>query len=420
MWSRCLREFERLPRAQCPSVVLSRLQALDEATQEPALDWSRRHAISTTSWVGTMHVPGGCLDILPKTGFGDLGPDVVQRRLLRLLAGAGALPIEDRDWGGITAQPMPLWDGIAIAVARRLSRAILAGIPRAYHRVDDDAPVIRGRLRVEVLVRQTPPRLERPPISFDELSTDTPLTRILRDLARRLHQTVRSTDAARITREPWLLLEPLAGDWRPADQVGNLGRNDSRFKSLVAFHHLLVASRGAGLGSGDDQAFSLVFPMERVFEGYIANLLRRYARTALLTSPWVQGGPHSAYLMRDAAGDGIGRLKPDLALVDAAGRPTLIIDTKWKDLAGRAPSSGDLYQIHAYAAHWHCAETLLLLPAQTNGAMRSYKVHHDPSKRVRIGFIRIHHDESTALADLAAIIEDVQNSPTSNLQLLGA
>jgi 5-methylcytosine-specific restriction endonuclease McrBC regulatory subunit McrC len=137
------------------------------------MDWSRRQTIGTTSWVGTMRVPGGFLDILPKTGFSDMRPGLVQQRLLRLLATAGMLPIEDRDWGGVSSQAMPLWDGIAIAVARRLSRALLAGIPRAYRRIDDDAPVIRGRLRVEVLVRQTPPRLERPPIAYDELTTDT-------------------------------------------------------------------------------------------------------------------------------------------------------------------------------------------------------------------------------------------------------
>jgi len=326
------------------------------------------------------------------------------------------LPVEDRDWGGVSAEAMPLWDGIAITVARRLSRAILTGIPRTYHRIDDDAPLIRGRLRVEILVRQTPPRLERPPISYDELTTDTALTRILRDLARRLYRSVRGTEAARITREPWLLLEPLARDWQPADHVGDLSRNDLRFAPLVSFHRLLVAGRSTGLGTGDDQAFSLVFPMERVFEGYVANLLRRYARTAGCPTPWVQGGPRSAYLLRDATGSGIGRLKPDLVLADADGRPALIIDTKWKDLAGRAPSSADLYQIHAYAAHWQCAETLLLLPAQGEHPTRSYLVNHDPAKRVRVGFIRIHRDDATALADLAELIAATASTSTTILQ----
>lgn len=404
MWTKCLSEFDRLPRAQCPPTVLSRLQALDEQSGEPALDWSRRQIISATNWVGTMRVPGGCVDILPKTGFAHVAPDVVQSRLLRLLAGAGMLPVEDRDWGGVFAEAMPLWESIAVIVARRLSRAILAGIPRAYHRIDDDAPVIRGRLRVETLVRQTPPRLERPPISYDELTTDTALTRILRDLARRLYLSVRGTEAARITREPWLLLEPLARDWQAADDVGDLSRNELKFAPLVAFHRLLVAGCSTGLGSGDDQAFSLVFPMERVFEGYVAHLLRRYARTTGCPTPWVQGGPGFAHLLRDVTGSGVGRLKPDLALADAEGRPVLIIDTKWKDLAGRAPSAADLYQIHAYAAHWQCAENLLLLPAQGEQLTRSYVVNHDPKKRVRVGFIRIHQDDVTALTDLAALI----------------
>lgn len=110
-----LREFEALARSELNPATSGRMQALDETGKHPALNWSRRQTIAATNWVGTMQVPGWSVDILPKTGFGELPENAVRGRLLRMLAIAGMLPIEERDLRQVTAIEGRLLDGVLTA-----------------------------------------------------------------------------------------------------------------------------------------------------------------------------------------------------------------------------------------------------------------------------------------------------------------
>jgi 5-methylcytosine-specific restriction enzyme subunit McrC len=399
-----LREFEALARSGLNPAASGRMQALDETGQRPALNWSRRQTIAATNWVGTMQVPGWSVDILPKAGFGDLPEKVVRGRLLRMLAIAGMLPIEERDLHHVTAIQGRLWDCVAFGIARRLSRTLLAGIPRLYQRHEEDSTVIRGRLCTEVMARQCPPRLERPPIAYDELSADTPLTRTLLDLCRRLIAGTTSAVVRQAVREPLDVLEQVAEEWAPSDIVSDSDRNSARFQPFIAFHRLLIQGRTTGTGRGDAQTFSLLFPMERVFEGYVAGLLRRHASYLGIAGLRLQGGVGDRYLLRDERDCGVGRLRPDIFIQGESGEPRMIIDTKWKDGGTSKPNPADLYQIHAYAAHWGCRDNVLLLPAQAAAQERSFHLVHDHSTNIRICFLSVDQPEEIAVQQLGRIL----------------
>ena len=400
-----LREFEALARSGLNPAASGRMQALDETGQRPALNWSRRQTIAATNWVGTMQVPGWSVDILPKTGFGDLPEKAVRGRLLRMLAIAGMLPIEERDLNQVTAIQGRLWDCVAYGIARRLSRTLLAGIPRRYQRHEEDSTVIRGRLRTEVMARQCPPRLERPPIAYDELSANTPLTRTLLDLCRRLIAGTTSAVVMQAVREPLDVLEQVAGEWAPSDIVSDSDRNSARFQPFTAFHRLLIQGRTTGTGRGDAQTFSLLFPMERVFESYIAGLLRRHALHLGITGLRLQGGTGQRYLLRDERDRGVARLRPDIFIQGYDGQPRLIIDTKWKIWDPSGPSSADLYQMHAYAAHWGCCDNVLLMPAQGDVEAKTYSLAHAQGTRIHVAFVSIAVPEETAVQQLASVCE---------------
>ena len=398
-----LREFESLARSVLNPVASGRMQTLDETGLRPALNWSRRQTIAATNWVGTMQVPGWSVDILPKTGFGDLPEKAVRGRLLRMLAIAGMLPIEERDLHQVTAIQGRLWDCVAYGIGRRLSRTLLAGIPRLYQRHEEDSTVIRGRLRTEVMARQCPPRLERPPIAYDELSANTSLTRTLLDLCRRLIAGTTSAVVRQAVREPLDVLEQVAGEWSPSDIVSDSDRNCARFQTFIAFHRLLIQGRTTGTGRGDAQTFSLLFPMERVFEGYVAGLLRRHALHLGITGLRLQGGTGERYLLRDECDRGVGRLRPDIFIQGDDDRPRLIIDTKWKTWDPAGPSSADLYQMHAYAAHWGCRDNVLLMPAQVGAVAETYYLAHDQATRIHAAFVSVDVPEEVAVQQLGRI-----------------
>jgi 5-methylcytosine-specific restriction enzyme subunit McrC len=400
------REFEQFTRSGIPERQLSAMQRLDEAGRQPALDWSRRKYLSTRNWVGTLQVPGWSMDILPKTGFPDTLEAQVRMRLLRMLTVSGMIPVEERDLHLVRSIPGRLLDLVAWGIAKRLTRALLSGIPRTYQRLEDDLPVIRGRLRAEVMARQCPTRLERPPVAFDELTVDTPLTRTLLELCRRLHHSTAWPPAGDAIREATDLLEPIAGVWNPSDLASCSSNTDCQFTAFVAFFRYLMLGRTTGTGRGEAQTLSLLFPMERVFEGYVAGLLRRHAVSLGIGRLRIQSAAVAEHLLLDEVGRSVSRLKPDALIENADGSTRLIIDTKWKNWDNEGPQSHDVYQLHAYAARWQCRDNVLLLPAQPYATARTYSLAHDRETLIRVGFISVDQADADAIESLRALIHD--------------
>src|SRR5436305_14880520 len=86
--------------------------------------------------------------------------------------------------------------------------------------------------------------------------------------------------------------------------------------------------------------------MERVFERYLtAHCVAAWgARSDCAVSVQPLFRPH-----RPAAGQPDLSMRPDLTL-DWAGRPTLVVDAKWKRLPQGALITADVYQVLAYCS----------------------------------------------------------------------
>lgn len=122
------------------------------------------------------------------------------------------------------------------------------------------------------------------------------------------------------------------------------------YGDAVAWARLIIGERSPLTGSGNRDAPSLLFPMERLFEAFVAKHLRRQ-----LSRQWqlrTQFGEQ--WLVRHEGEDWF-RLRPDLVVRQGATN-ALVLDTKWKLLdlgkANRSEkyglSQGDLYQLKAY------------------------------------------------------------------------
>jgi 5-methylcytosine-specific restriction enzyme subunit McrC len=112
-----------------------------------------------------------------------------------------------------------------------------------------------------------------------------------------------------------------------------------------------VIPEGTGAVFEQDEALPLpgfLFNMDRLFERFVARLCREHAPPGLRVE--TQESSSSAYLYRANPHRWLRpRLRPDLMVRDAGGRAVLVLDTKYKILAGIPPAPGDLYQLTLYS-----------------------------------------------------------------------
>jgi 5-methylcytosine-specific restriction enzyme subunit McrC len=144
-----------------------------------------------------------------------------------------------------------------------------------------------------------------------------------------------------------------------------IDRGSRRWRSLFELARLLLGRhwQQTHAQKGQPDGITLLFPMNELFERYIAVQLKRaLAGTGLevisqgggerCLGPWREGencvgATHSTF--------------PDI-LIRKGGRTVAVIDTKWK-LRSKGIAQGDVYQMMAYARLYRCDRLMLLYPA---------------------------------------------------------
>ena len=321
---------------------------------------TREHGgLKTAGVVGVLAIPGKTFEILPKID-GDDG--AVRKALVHMIAVAHDVRVASGELAALNAQRRTLLELVIRLFARRLLTAVRRGPPRRYIENEDDLKVLRGRLNV---VRQFSHFAVRPDTlacRFDELSADTPLNRVLKAAVIRLAKVSRSNANIRRLAELEARLAFAGDSAEPLGESVRLDRTNTRFHDLYHLARLFLAGSWQSTTGGLSTGFSLLFPMNVLFERFVGKSLMRVL------------GPHAQVRLQqsalsaltDAEHNGIFGLRPDVVIEATDGARLLVLDTKWKQLKPSKPNlsvaQADVYQMLAYARAYGAEHLVLLYP----------------------------------------------------------
>ena len=368
--------------------------------------------------IGVLAGKGCSLEILPKVdpAAPDEDAPTVRRRLLGMLDVALGLGLSEGGAAPLARQDETLLDILIRLFAARLLDEVRRGLPRRYVECEDDLSALRGRLDV---VRQFTAHAVRPDrlaCHFDALVADTPLLQIMKAAVIYLGRFCRTYDSQRRLTELRHLLDEVSdvtlGEL-PWDRV-QLDRSNRRWHSLLNLAKLFLKRdwQSTHHDAKASDGITLLFPMNVLFEAYIAALIRR-ALAGSDIDVVEQGGLRYCLGEWREGEETIGSVfqtKPDTIL--RSGREVLaIIDTKWKTLgepsdAKRGVSQSDVYQLMAYARLYACDDLMLLYPttlnskppfAHTFGIAAGYE-------RLRVAHVDISRTRTTVRDELARLV----------------
>lgn len=337
-----------------------------------------RDRIMARQMVGMVSAKGCSLEILPKvdpdTGAEE-SDDTVRSRLVRMLDVALGLDLDLGAEAAIARQKNTLLEILIDAFATRLLAEVRRGLPRAYRTREEDLAALRGRLDVTRQFTRNAVRPDRLACRFDQLETDTPLMRIMAAAVVFLARHVRSLGTRRKLDELRHALAdiPLLPVNRLPWSEVRIDRTNRRWEALFRLARLLLQRdwQATHHAAKAPEGLTLLFPMNDLFEKYIAVLLRR-ALAGSGIEVIDQGGHRAclgAFTGEHLESGHVFRTKPDIML--RRGRAIVaIIDTKWKKLSldpldrKYGVSQADVYQLMAYARLYRTAELMLLYPGR--------------------------------------------------------
>jgi len=306
------------------------------------------------NYVGVLQSPcGTVVEVLPKHHAG-AGCAVTGRALLRkmILADLEATPRE----AGVASLELfdaPLHEWVMARFLDELDRLLKRGLRFDYQRVDDELPFLRGQLDMRRQLRQPPGRQHRFQVRHDLYLPDRPENRLLRAA---LERVLRATAVP----ASWRLAQELAlrtAEIRPSARVEadfdawQEDRLMAHYAPIKPWCELVLGRQMPWALAGAQVGISPMFPMEKLFERFVAKWLRK----AVVPRSEVKTPARSEWLCRHE-GSPVFRLEPDL-MVQLDGQ-RWVMDTKWKgvdaaDLAGRyGLSQADFYQLFAYGQRY--------------------------------------------------------------------
>lgn len=325
--------------------------------------------VKLAQFCGVVGLGERVLEVLPKTQDGDESADQCRGVLLRLLRLTDRFRQFQHQAVGQHLRRAPLLEAFIAAYFDTVTTVLRGGLLRQYQEHEDDLCVVRGRIAV---ARQLGRHANRPDVvacAFDELTGDNVWNRLLKKAVRVTRPWIRSVELNRRWVELMGVFDEVDDGRLTATDLARLrfDRKAERYREAADWARSILALLAPALRAGRTEAPALLFDMNKLFESAIAHVVRRRLGHDKSVEVSVQDTSRSLVTIVGAGREELGfTLKPDLVIRRGAA-VTAIADTKWKAVRLDAkrrpmPSEADLYQMHAYATAFRCADLALIYP----------------------------------------------------------
>ncbi|GAB3956039.1 McrC family protein [Spirosoma harenae] len=327
-----------------------------------------RELIQLRNYVGLLPLTTNTqLEILPK-----IGPiENARSRLLTMLRQLRYSSFRTLPEANTRAVQLPLWEVFITTFLNTAEPIIRQGIQHTYIALERNDRFWKGKLQATRQQRENAWHLERLAVVHDQLTADVAANRILKTTLIYLKgETTNLPIQRRIEQLLWALeevpfSESLLDDFKVVRRTGRLF---SRYENALRWAEALTQGRGYGVKTGNVPSLSLLFPMERVFEGYVTQGIRVHWPE----SDAIGVQESSAHLVDEHVGTPKFKLRPDIVIRHKD--QIFVLDMKWKQIIGsesegssRMTTYGidqaDLYQLYAYGKKYNADNLFLVYPA---------------------------------------------------------
>lgn len=345
-----------------PRRVFSWLESQCLRTDEKTLAWLKltqwhgRRAIQVTNYAGVIRAPCGFqIEVLPKIGK-DTTKEEARRLLIKMLSclvGFRHIKTANAD---LTVARMPLLEVFIRQFLDAVGLLVKRGVRSDYVTKQDNLFALRGKLLVPQHISQNLVRKDRFFTEHDEFTANRAENRLIHSALRSVLAMCRAQENQRTARELCFVFSdvPFSTDVGSDIQRIRLDRGMSYYESALNWAKLILRGASPISSAGNHHAYSLLFPMEAVFEAYVEKHLSKQ----LQESYYLKAQACACHLVTHETQRWF-RMKPDFLIHDK-NKTLLLLDAKWKRLDASKNtarekyqlSQADFYQLYAYGHHY--------------------------------------------------------------------
>ena len=320
------------------------------------------------NYVGVVRLDDGVqIEVLPKLSK-NLDRRNARKLLIKMLVELVDSPFFEGTAADLEAHDMPIFELVLRCYLEQVTTIVRKGIARTYVTQQDNLVFLRGKLQMAEHIRRNSYNTTRVFCEFDEYDADRPINRLIKGALAIVGKLSRDATNQQRCRELLFWFDGVPSTTDPRTDLQRMQRDRliQHYAPAMPLCKLILFGLNPLTQQGENQVISMLFPMETVFESYVAAKLPSQLRDWKISTQAT-----GKALIDDHLNRSMFKLKPDLKFKNAHTR--VIGDTKWKliNQSNRSDKYGisqaDIYQLFGYTKKYlgdqSHKEVLLIYPA---------------------------------------------------------
>lgn len=323
--------------------------------------------IKAKNYVGTIQTPKGItIEILPKIYISSCEDsyEKTKRMFFKMLKSVKDMPFKTFNIANLDTMNMEILDIFIVMFLDEISLLIKKGIKSSYIKEEGNLNYLRGKLLINKHISKNMTSKDKFYLEYDEYNKNIPENKVIKSTLLKLKNiTSKPSIQNRIQRYLFAFDE--------VDKSLNYEKDFSRctnnrlmndYTLVLDWSKIFLQNKGFISYKGDSKSYSLLFPMEKVFESYVAQSIKKYSLFNDFEVIIQSKEDETMYLFDTPKRF---KLKPDIIIKNS--EITIILDTKWKNLYNNINknfgiSQSDMYQMYAYSKKYNANKTILIYP----------------------------------------------------------
>ena len=320
--------------------------------------------ITAKNYVGliTMY-DGTTIEILPKVFSHETVTEYnVKKLLINMLKTLRNAPFKTLQSANVNIEKLNIFEIFIRMFVDEVFCIVKRGLKCSYETIQSNENIFKGKIVFTNQIKHNYAHKERSYIEYDEFNTNRSENKILKSTLNYLYKNTTSfknksdiktllnafsnVDESKNYQSDFSKITP---DRKPAD-----------YRTALLWSKVFLMGKSFTSFSGSEVAFALLFPMETLFESYIAVHLKK----ALNHSNYTLSAQDKTYHLFDSPKKFL--MKPDIVIKNNKSDKIFMMDTKWKILsdtkANYGISQADMYQMYAYQKKYASENITLLYP----------------------------------------------------------
>ena len=349
--------------------------------------------ITARNYVGVIKMDDGTtIEILPKI-FSSETEDAgkTKKLLVEMLKTLRNSPFKSLQTTNVNIEKMSIFEVFIRMFIDEVFSIVKRGLKCNYETIQSNEKVFKGKLKVSENIRYNYAHKERSYVEYDEFNINRVENKLLKSTLLYLY---RHSGSSRNKNDIKTLLNYFIEVDESKDYEGDFARivperNTKDYDTALLWSRVFLKGKSFTSFTGSEVAFALLFPMETLFESYIAAQLHK----RLKNSKYSISAQDRKYHLFDEPSKRF-LMKPDIVISDKIQKQVFIMDTKWKVLsdskANYGISQADMYQMYAYQKKYSSENVTMIYPMTDKVENKEIQYQSKDGVNVKIFFVDLY------------------------------